>query len=73
MNKYIEWAEALFDNIQTNLDSKKQLDIAREKHHLYKEKIDNYFKKSNLSKKEAGDVKITPVKIQGAIKPEKKE
>ncbi len=71
MSKYIKWAGALFDNIETNLDSKKILDLAREKHHLYKLKIDNYFNKEVFKKNKNGKSVLTPVRVQGQINTKK--
>ena len=49
MPKYINWAEAIFENIQSNLDSKQQIEMAREKHHLYKNQINTFLKKPHSS------------------------
>ncbi|MCK5347523.1 MAG: hypothetical protein KAR20_29140, partial [Candidatus Heimdallarchaeota archaeon] len=68
MPLYIEWAESIFENIQTNLDSKQQIDLARDKHHLYKSKIDSFLKENKQSNNTTGKQKVTPVKVEGRSK-----
>jgi len=51
MPKYKKWVNSLFDRLQTYLDSEKQLKSAREKHHLYKDDIDGWFKSIKLRQK----------------------
>lgn len=41
MPKYKDWAKAIFDKLQYSLDSKQQLDAAREKYLLYRDNINN--------------------------------
>ena len=48
MPKYKRWVNLLFDRLRGCLDSEQQLKTAREKHHLYKEDIDSWFKSEEL-------------------------
>lgn len=55
MPKYKKWINSLFDHLRECLDSEEQLKKAREKHHLYKDNIDNYIKSLEVKQKVATD------------------
>lgn len=51
MPKYKEWVNSMFDRLRSCLDSEQQLKMARERHHLYRDDINNYFKSRELRRK----------------------
>lgn len=52
MPKYKEWVNSMFDRLHSCLDSEQQLKMARERHHLYRDDINNYFKSLELRRKD---------------------
>jgi hypothetical protein len=69
MPKYKEWVDSMFNRLRSHLDSEQQLETAREKHHLYKEDIDNHFKTLELRRKNRTKTDTTAAENQGTNKP----